>query len=170
MLENQNIILSHRGDLDGEMIDMLLQMADKRLSDMRTQKLVKKKVINIMVESLQNSFHYSNEFPEDEVINHSSFIVLTKNEKHFTIFAGNYVTEERADKLRQKINRLDDLNMLELQNFYLNTLNKADIPVSGGAGLGLIDIMRRSDGNCSYDFETLDNGYLLFSMKVDIEV
>lgn len=172
LLRNENIILSHQGALDGELIDAIIQLVDKKLVKSKTRVRTKKKVINILVECLQNSFHYTLEFEEDEenqALLESPFLLLIRQEETYLIFTGNYVTLPRADFLKEKVEQIENLSEEELRDLYIRSLNKDELPQSGGAGLGLVDILRRAKHNVSFDFKELDENYILFSLLVKIE-
>jgi len=90
--KTENVIISHTGGIDGETIDILLQLTGKKLASLKT----KKKIINILVECLQNSFHYSLENKGIDELFYSTFLVIIKEEDKFVIFAGNNITQKRA--------------------------------------------------------------------------
>lgn len=165
-LKEEDIILSYNGSLDGELLDIIIQLVDQKLHKLKTRTRIKKKVINILVECLQNSFHYIKAYPEDEQLSNSTFLVLSKKDDKFYIFTGNYVKSEQADFLEQKISKITAFNEEELQAYYLEALNKEELPQEGGAGLGLVDIMRRSKHQVEFDLEQIEEHYSLFGLQV----
>lgn len=171
LLKEENIILSHKGALDGDLIDIIVQLVDKRLFKSKTRTRIKKKVINILVECLQNSFHYTTTFEDDKeqcTLVESPFLILSKHENSYIIFTGNYVTSDRAEHLKERIELVSQLSNKELQEYYIKSLNKDTLPQEGGAGLGLVDIIRRSKHNVSFDFKEVDEVHILFSLLVKI--
>lgn len=157
MLKDENIILSHNGALDSEVIDLLLDLTDKKLTKLKIRRGVRKKVFNILVECLQNSLHYIKEFDEDTPLVHSPFLIIIKKENSFIISTGNFVTEERAEFLKNKLNEINTLSSEDLQEHYIRALDKKTLPTEGGAGLGLVDIVRRSKHRVSFDFQEIIN-------------
>ncbi|MCU0447292.1 MAG: SiaB family protein kinase [Microscillaceae bacterium] len=172
LLKGEQIVLSHFGRLDGDLVDMLIQLTDKKLSKSNTRIRVRKKIVNILVECLQNSLNYTADLdnsPEAESIAESPFLILSRQKNGYFIYTGNCITVEQADFLRSKIDELSTLNTEELHNYYLQTLNKETLPDSGGAGLGLADIMRRAKQNVAFEFYDLENGYFLFCLLIQVE-
>jgi Family of unknown function (DUF6272) len=172
LLKGEQIVLSHFGKLDGDLVDMLIQLTDKKLAKSNTRIRVRKKVVNILVECLQNSLHYTSDLdnsPETDAIAESPFLILSKQISGYIIYTGNCITQEQAVFLQTKIEELNKLNTEELHDYYLQTLNKDTLPDSGGAGLGLADIMRRAKQNVSFEFYDLENGYFLFCLLIQVE-
>lgn len=171
LLKDEHVILSYQGALDGELIDMLIQITDKMLLKQNTRLRFKKKIINILVECLQNSFHYTTQLSENEDdtrIANSPFLILSKQDEVCTVFTGNYVSNERAAILKEKVANVCDLDDEELQQYYIKSLNKDELPQSGGAGLGLVDIIRRAKHHVIFDFKAINESYQLFSILVKI--
>ncbi|WP_299455090.1 SiaB family protein kinase [uncultured Microscilla sp.] len=188
MLKDENIILSHNGALDSEVIDLLLDLTDKKLTKLKIRRGVRKKIFNILVECLQNTLHYIKEFDEDIPIVHSPFLIVIKKENSFIISTGNFVTEDRAEFLKTKLSEINTLSQEDLQKHYIQALDKKTLPTEGGAGLGLVDIVRRSKHRVLFDFQeiitsgdrlpndnTSDVGvmedketYLLFNLQIEV--
>ncbi len=188
MLKDEHIILSHNGALDSEVIDLLLDLTDKKLTKLKIRRGVRKKIFNILVECLQNTLHYIKEFDEDIPIVHSPFLIIIKKESSFIISTGNFVTEDRAEFLKNKLSEINTLSQEDLQKHYIQSLDKKTLPTEGGAGLGLVDIVRRSKHRVSFDFQEIiasderlpnDNNsdvgvmedketYLLFNLQIEV--
>ncbi len=201
VLKEENVIFSHKGALDGDMIDVIIQLADKKLVKAKTRVRTKKKIINILIECLQNSFHYTSAYlkenylaqqnphilgennieennqEEPQVIDskewseliESPFMVLSQKENAYLIMTGNYITHEKAEILKKRIDEITALNDEELQEYYIKSLDKDELPKQGGAGLGLIDIIRRSKHNVSFEFKEVDENYQRFNLLIKVE-
>ncbi|MCS6822399.1 MAG: SiaB family protein kinase [Microscillaceae bacterium] len=169
ILQHERILLSHNGAIDGDLIDLLVQLADKRLAKSKVKNKIRKKVVNILVECLQNSFHYSVDNEEHTAVVESPFLVIQQNSENFTIFTGNYVTKAQADYLKKKLEDISRMTEAELNETYIKALNKEELPTHGGAGVGLIDIARRAKNQIHYKFTESDNGLYLFSMQIEVK-
>lgn len=169
-LNNQNIIFSYKGVLDSEVIEYILKIADKQL-DVQVSKKVRKKLINISVECLQNSFHYLNKFGEQHSFSHSAFLFIQDLEDQICLFSGNCIKKEAAEELKQKIDMINQMNEVELQAHYINYLDKEPKPNQIGAGLGLVDMIRRTGNKLTYQLLPLQEAFeeeMLFALQVQI--
>ncbi|HAI76337.1 MAG TPA: hypothetical protein DCM08_08815 [Microscillaceae bacterium] len=169
-LNNQNIIFSYKGILDSEVIEYILKIADKQL-DVQVSKKVRKKLINISVECLQNSFHYLNKFGEQHSFAHSAFLFIQELEDQICLFSGNCIKQEAADELVRRIEMINQMNDIELQAHYINYLDREPKPNQIGAGLGLVDMIRRTGNKLDYQLISLPEaleGEMLFALQVQI--
>lgn len=169
-LNDHHIILSYNGTLTSEVIDHLVLLAEDRLSSNDVRIGVKRKVINVIVECLQNSFHYCSNVDDQPLITFSPYLVLVQNESEISVISGNYVTADRAEFLEGRLTEFSAYDEDKLKNYYLTTINKEILPEKGGAGLGLIDIIRRSDNNIIFGFNKLENDYILFCLQIKINI
>ena len=58
--------------------------------------------------------------------------------------------------------------MEELHQLYLKVLSSQQVSASGGAGLGLIDIARKSGTKLSYLLAPNANGDIYFTLQISI--
>lgn len=167
LLDKEKILFSYKGMLDGDLIDYILQMVDKRLKNIKIKKAVRKKVVNVLVECIQNSYHHAN--GEDVQSQDSSFIVVSQTPSDFIVYTGNYVSPQEAKQLDTQLETINAMDENDLREFYIKNLNKDKLPTSGGAGLGLVDISRRSGNKIIYNFDEISDDSLLFSMQVKVK-
>ncbi|NJL11878.1 MAG: hypothetical protein HC913_01925 [Microscillaceae bacterium] len=171
VLKEESVIFSHQGALDGEMIDIIIQLADKKLVKANARVRIKKKIINILVECLQNSYHYTASLPNEAdwlMIIESPYVIVSYREDAYYILTGNLITRERAEALKKRIDEITRLDDEGLQEHYIRSLDKDELPKQGGAGLGLIDIMRRAHHRVSFSFEEVDEKLSRFSMLIKV--
>jgi hypothetical protein len=170
-MQKSNVMLSYQGALDGALIEGLIQTADKALKHSKAKLCVKRRVINILVECLQNSFHYLCEQLTSEsadAIKASPFLLLSQTQEQYSIYTGNYVTDTRAEMLKERLNTLNAMETAEIKAYYLKVLGRDELAQKGGAGLGLVDIWRRARHKVSYNFEETESGYTMFSMLIQV--
>ncbi|MFN3315310.1 MAG: DUF6272 family protein, partial [Raineya sp.] len=67
-----------------------------------------------------------------------------------------------------KIDYINSLNKDELREYHRKMLDNDNFSEKGTAGLGFIDIARKTDGNIRYEFHHLDNDLAFFTLKVEI--
>ena len=60
------------------------------------------------------------------------------------------------------------MNSSELKAKYLEKLSRTKLSDKGGAGLGLMDIARKSGNKLQYDFENISSQISFFSLIVNV--
>ena len=58
-----NIILFYKGNVDSEVINHVLDTVEAKMAAMKEQSRLRKKVYNVLVESLQNLYHHVDKVP-----------------------------------------------------------------------------------------------------------
>ena len=95
--------------------------------------------------------------------------MISKNSDHYEVKTGNYIAKHKSNELKQK---LDDINALDkdgLRDLYKSVLNDGELSEKGTAGLGMIDIARKSGNKLEYDFMPVDDNYDFFCLNVKID-
>ncbi|HYG37468.1 MAG TPA: SiaB family protein kinase [Cytophagales bacterium] len=167
-MQSKNIVLAYKGNVSEEMFNSLLQTAESKLGKIELRSRLRKKVFNILVEILQNIYHHydANEGENQELT--SILFLLNKNETEYQIITGNHIHHSKVAELKAKIDSINSLSEEELKSVYRQTLYKGGVSNKGGAGLGIIDIARRSGEKINYNFKKINENYSFFSLEVKI--
>ena len=162
-------IFAYRGAITTDFINNTLFLVEAKLDDLIDHGAIRKKVYNVLVESLQNLFHHVDS-PSGIVNTNGSYglFVLSRVDSGFKVFTGNFILNERVDGLREKLEKINSLTKEELKDFYKFVLNNQEFSSKGGGGLGLIDIARKTGTKLVYSFEPYDSSYCFFTFSVVI--
>lgn len=170
-MENKNIILSFKGEITSDIISNVLNVAENKFENISEKVAVRKKIFNILIEGLQNLYHHTEDFPIDsqQKYNSKSALLLVWYENNtYSILTGNYIENKKIPPLKNHIDKINSLSKEELRSFYRKTLSEKDISKKGGAGLGLIDIARKSHEKINYEFKTVNDKISFFSITVKV--
>jgi hypothetical protein len=168
-MEHNDIMLSFKGDVTSDMLTSMLQIMETKLENIGEPNKIKKKVYNILVECLQNLYHHRDEMKRPGIDDESAAIfMIGKDTAGYNIISGNYIKNDRVNKLKGRIDEVNDLDKDGLKKLYKEVLNDPTRSEKGGGGLGIIDIARKSGHKLNYDFLQVDNSYSFFSLYVTI--
>ena len=81
-------------------------------------------------------------------------------------WAENVVRHADANALGERIEQLRPLDKEALKTAFKTQLRQPRSTLSGSAGLGLIDMARKATAPLQHALQTLDNGRVLFSLRV----
>lgn len=166
--KENHIMLSFKGALSQE---ILVEMGNLIRNQFSLSKKIKK-LFAVFIELSQNIMYYSSEREKigDKEIG-VGILLFIESEKTYDIISGNLMESIKVEKLKQHLDNLKLMNPIELKETYNKQLHNNRGQDSKGAGLGFIDICRKSDGNITYDFSPIDNVYTFFSFiaKIDKE-
>ena len=160
------MLLSYKGNPSPGLIHMLMQLVEVKLDIKELNPLTRRRIIRVLVEILQNIFHHREEFT---MLNFNSFIFyLFRSDQQYMIVSGNYIKKEKANLLMDKLNSYSALSGEDLREEYLSTLGNGIFSPDGGAGLGLMEIIRKSGGNLENQFIPVDENHCFFLLEVKI--
>jgi len=168
-MEEHNVMLSFKGEITSELLSSILQIMESKLDIIEEVPKVKKKVFNVLVECLQNLYHHNDE-TRRLIGDHSTAIFMIANHSGFyNILTGNYILSQNVSKLKDLIDKVNQLNREELKAYYKEILNNGEMSSKGGGGLGMIDIARKSGQKLEYSFMSLKGDMSFFTLKVKVE-
>ena len=170
----ENAFFAFEGNITSGQINLILEEIEGKVAYLdETNTKLRKKVYNIMVESLQNLFHHSDEIPEELVETlgqRYGMIVITKKGDDIVITAGNFVSALNQKNLTEKIEKINSLSADELKEMYKYILNYQKMSPKGGGGLGLIDIARKSENRLGYKFYPFNADYSFYTLDIFISI
>ena len=163
------VIVAYKGAISAEVISNTLSLIESKLEESSEQTGVKKKLYNVLVESLQNLFHHVDAINStDETESNYGAFVLAKQDQTFRISTGNFIKSDKSKILKEKIDKINSLSKEELKDFYKFVLNNQSFSEKGGGGLGLIDIARKTGNKLEYNFYDYNKDFDFFNLNVFI--
>ena len=168
MMNEDNVMLAFKGKVTSDLLTSLLQVAESKLESMEEPPKVKKKIFNILVECFQNVYHHLDKNTSVKDIDQSAVLMVGKEDDSYVIMTGNQIELDKVQKLKNKIDLVNSMGKDELKSLYREVLNNEEITDKGGAGLGIIDIARRSGEKLDYEFNNIDKKHSYFSLKVKV--
>jgi hypothetical protein len=167
-----NVLLAYKGSITTELINNVLDTVESKLQDFHEPSKIKKKVYNVLVESLQNLFHHIDDLPEEyreQFESRFGILVVTKEEKRYRISTGNFIRNDKISYLKEKIEKINASSKEELKELYKYILNHQKLSEKGGGGLGLVDIARKTGNKLQYSFVPFNEEYSFFNLDVFID-
>jgi len=160
------------GNVASGQINSILEGIEEKLVEVSINLKVRKKILNIMVESLQNLFHHSDDVPEDLVESlgkRYGMVVVSRKGDDFLLTVGNFVLSDKVKFLTEKIEKINSLSEAELKEMYKYILNYQKLSSKGGGGLGLIDMARKSDKKLEYRFYPYNEKYYFYRLDIFVQ-
>ncbi len=167
--DNEKLLLGYQGEITDSLTTNLLSLAENKLAMVEYNSRLKKKVFHILVEVLQNIYHNFNNLSKAPKSYLDIFIMIVKSNGSYEVVSGNYILKNQTEKLEK---RIDEVNQMEddlLRGEYRKKLDDGVISVEGRAGLGIMDMVRKSGSPLEYNFLQVDNKFSFFSLKVTIK-
>jgi len=171
-LNGGDVLMAFKGDISSELISNVLEVVESEMDDHNESSQIRKKVYNVLVESLQNLYHHIEVLPEemrDDYDSKFGILVVSRDSGQYRISTGNFVTHDKVDVLKNKIDKINSMGKEELKDMYKFILNHQRLSDKGGGGLGLVDIARKTGNKLNYTFEKYNDTYYFFDLDVFID-
>lgn len=127
-------------------------------------------IFGIYIELTQNIRHYAARMGYDERDASATVVVARDEQGRYLILAGNLVEHEDALRLQQRVAELAGMDKTQLKAAYKAQLRRPrDAGSTSGAGLGLLDVARRSVVPLRSDLSPVEgDGRVFFSLSAVI--
>ena len=168
-LTKNNEIFTYSGPLNFHDVIHWKELIEKLLIQQNVENKQKRRIINILIEGLQNIQLHGE--PDKAVLVGSvrtCLILLIKELDEYVLIFGNYIKKNERRGLEEKIVTLENLNQAALKQLYMQKIEKGEITEKGGAGLGLIKMFLESNKNTSYSFQSINDLHSFFTLELRV--
>lgn len=125
-------------------------------------------IFSIFIEQTQNIKNYCSYIENDacfEAIQQSSIVTIGKTEKGSFISSGNLVKNEHVESLSRRVETLIPLDKAVLKKLYKEQLREAPEEAAQGAGIGLIEMARKTSEPLQYTISPINDQLSFFTLK-----
>lgn len=172
IMKDDYTLLSFKGIVNEEILNALFTTVETKLKIVEDSLEKRKKIYNIIVECYQNLYHHSDELEKEHeaksIFSKAVLMMISKSDTGYEIKTGNYIHKTKSGDLKKRLNNINEMNEEELREFHTEILKSGERTTKGTAGLGLIDIARKSNHKLNYDFITIDANYDFFCLGIQI--
>ena len=163
-----DILISYNGIITKKDINNMIIEVENKLDSVNETLKTRKKVFNIIIEAIQNIYHHgaSNGKVSQELKNVCLYLLRSPN--GYKIITVNHIYSHNVEELSKRLEETNALSKEQLKEYYRNRLEMGKVSNKGGAGLGLIDMFRKSGEKLNYWFEEANGKFSLFCLEVSI--
>ncbi len=165
-LEQNGIIFSFAGPMSHQVVEGIGNALKVKMEEDSIKKTVTMKVFSIFVEQVQNVIHYSDEREPQMSDMAFGVIVVGKEDDRFFIYCGNRIKNSNVSKLKTNLQELAQMDKAQLKEFYKKKRKEGSDNQSKGAGIGFIEMARKSTKPMEFDFESIDGDHSFFTIKI----
>lgn len=130
------------------------------------------KTFSILVEQVQNIIHYSSEqmTPGSDADGRisSGIVSVGYEDTGYFVASGNMIVRRDKEKISLMIDKINGMSPEEKKSYYKEMRRKGPSEGSRGAGLGFIEMARKSEKPVDYAFIDMDEQTCFFSIRLHI--
>jgi len=170
---NENILLMYKGVITFDLVTSVIETLDRKVSNIETDKKVQKMFYSAAVECIHNLYHHMEEVKGrfTEISEHdakSGLITVIAKERYYNILTGNFIPTKNTYDLKEKIDEVNAMDKMGLRTLYKDTLSNGEFSEKGTAGLGLIQLARKTGEKLNYKFDKVNSEYSYFTFQIKI--
>lgn len=163
--DDDNFDYIYRGTFTSKISDSILSLAERNLRETSDPLKIRRRVYFIMVESLQNITRYQ---AHNHDLDKTAIFIIQKRGDLYLITSGNLIENSKIDYVRGQLNQVNSLEKSELKAYYKRILDNGRFTNEGGAGLGLIEMVRKSGNKLTFDFRPINDEFSFFYLHTYI--
>lgn len=156
------LLIAYNGVFSQEVIVDLGQVICNELGSSASSAVVGK-VFRAFIELSQNILYHSLE--RDAAQKGKGRLLLIQNDLGFYLITSNLIEPDQMGFLKQRIKDVNRLEASELKSIYLVRRRQLARKGNGGAGLGIMDLARRSSEPLGFAFAPEGEGRLRFYLR-----
>jgi len=168
LMAKNRIYMTWSGHISSGIGEEVLSITESKLIEEDVDSAFRRRVFNIMVESLENVSKYNPGRESEEKYGMPVAIVRIEDDK-FLLTTGNLVLNDRVDDLKEKLKYINNHDKEGLRNLFFTSLSEQSIETDSTGNMGLISMARKSGSKLIYEFEKVNETYSYFMLTVRIE-
>lgn len=154
---------AYQGPISDDITELIIETNIEYLPPQKTITL-KRRFSFLLAESFQNLIRHSNK--NTTAKESGIFFLSTQRNNTYFINSINKVSKNDELIIKEKLDSVNNIKPENLRQLYLTLLDKNTINAHGGAGLGFIEMVRKSGQKLNYKFESLSPAESLFIFQL----
>ncbi len=169
--KHERISLAYFGVFTNRITRMLVELSEDYLSkNKKLRKEISKKASFLLIESFQNVIKHGliEKAPISELKYNRDFFQIKILADRIIFSSANIILQKDTDYLKAKIDYINSLDRSKLRELRNEILMKGDLSEKGGAGIGLIEMVRKTGLPLLYKIVHVRKGYSLLFLSMEL--
>jgi hypothetical protein len=165
-------VIAHHAELSQEILLKILSDLETKMDSFGESLKITRKAFNIITECLQNIKRYTDHLPDTATL---PIFIFDRQSERYIIATGNLIEKSKIEPLQDKLDFLNTLDSYGIQEVYKQVIKRnknrdqeAEIDPNS-AGLGFIEMARKSEQKLQYAFKDYNEAYAFFFLIIQIE-
>jgi len=167
LLQRNEVSMVYGGEFSQDLIKTLLAFTERKFNDEHLEDNIRRKIFNIMVEMLQNISKNALD-NEQELCEYSPVFMMGETEDYHFLVSSNKIANESIPNLKARIDQVNELDSEGLKKLYKEVRIGGTFSNVGGAGIGVIDMARKSENKLDYEFTSIDDKHSMFALLIKV--
>ncbi len=170
-MREHKVALVYEGDVTHQITKAFTSLTEANMEAQMEDPSTQKKVFHVMVECLQNLSKHAETIGGGDSSHHKDgkgIFLLSKGESSYNVTTGNVVGKDKIHFISTILNDINVLDKEGLKELYKQRIKEGRLSNKGGAGLGFIDIAKKTGSKLNYHFISINDEYSFFVLSTEI--
>lgn len=172
--KDHELVFWYNGPISQILVVEIGNIIKKSFEDSSDKKVINR-IFSILVEQMQNIIKYSiNETDgiegKNRFVLRSGLIAVGIENEYYSVVSGNAVKKGDIGYISDRLDRIIAMNKADQKEYYKTMRRKEPDERSLGAGLGFIEMARKSSEPLEYQFTSIDDKYSYFALKALVKM
>ena len=168
-MNEHKVQLVYEGEITHQITKAFTSLTETNMQLDEEAHSTQKKVFHVMVECLQNVGKHADGLDSLEGVKDGRGVFLVcKNDEEYTITTGNVVVNNKISEMTEVLDKINSLDKDGLKQLYKQQIKEGRLSNKGGAGLGFIDIAKKTGNKLNNNFISINEDYSFFVLTSTI--
>jgi hypothetical protein len=168
-MKDHDITLVFEGEITHQITKAFTSLIEQRMARLEEASSTQKKVFHVMVECLQNVSKHSDYMDDEEMSSDGKGVfMVSQTEDDYLITTGNVLYKTKVQPISEILDKINLLDKEGLKTLYKQQIKEGRLSNKGGAGLGFIDMAKKTGNKLHYNFLSINDDYSFFVLTSTI--
>lgn len=171
ILCNDNLSFVYQGDFSDGITEKIIALSEYSIDSSREMIEMRNKISFVIVECFQNIVRHGNDIQiyESQGVTFPGLFATRNVQECIYITSANLIENTKVSVLKERLEKLNNLDKEQIKALYMDILSKGELSDKGGAGLGLVEMIRKSENPLEFNFENENDKLSLFYLMLKMQ-
>jgi hypothetical protein len=170
LMKKNEVSLVYEGEITHAITKAFTSLTETAMAKTSESSKTQRKVFHVMVECLQNISKHAEEVDAGKFHKEKRGVFLIhKDEDKYGVTTGNVIANDRIKPLKDSLDYINSLDKEGLKKLHKEQIKGGALSEKQGAGLGFIDIAKKTGNPLQYHFLDIDDKASFFILTSRIE-
>lgn len=168
---DQQLTLVYEGEVTQSITKAFTAMTEKQLERYDDSTKTKRRLYHVMVECLQNIGKHAEDQNEvvEEGFSGSGIFLVGTHDNYYSVTTGNSVAKDKEGEIASFLDKINSMSPEEVKTKHREMMKASRLSDKAGAGLGLIDIVKKTGNTLECQFKKIDDesSFMILTSKIN---
>lgn len=171
ILRSDNLSFVYQGDFSDGITEKIIALSEYSIDNSHEMIEMRNKVSFVIVECFQNIVRHGNDtqIKSNRTVTFPGLFSTRNVADSIYITSANLIENTQVPSLKEKLEKLNNLDKEQIKALYIDILTSGELSDKGGAGLGLVEMARKSENPLEFNFENENDKLSLFYLMLKMQ-